>query len=112
MSDTFQIYCENLKRYINVRGGETLLEIYERLADEIDVKPICAHVNNKTEGLSYSVFKPKKICFIDERTPSGQRVSVSTSGRSAWCWQRPSTTFIRRRSWLSSIPYRKAIIAS
>lgn len=76
MSDTFQIYCENLKRYINVRGGETLLEIYERLADEIDVKPICAHVNNKTEGLSYSVFKPKKICFIDERTPSGQRVYV------------------------------------
>ncbi len=76
MSDTFQIYCENLKRYINVRGGETLLEIYERLADEIDVKPICAHVNNKTESLSYSVFKPKKICFIDERTPSGQRVYV------------------------------------
>lgn len=76
MSDTFQIYCENLKRYINVRGGETLLEIYERLANEIDVKPICAHVNNKTEGLSYSVFKPKKICFIDERTPSGQRVYV------------------------------------
>lgn len=76
MSDTFQIYCENLKRYINVRGGETLLEIYERLADEIDVKPICAHVNNKTEGFSYSVFKPKKICFIDERTPSGQRVYV------------------------------------
>lgn len=76
MSDTFQIYCENLKRYINVRGGETLLEIYERLTDEIDVKPICAHVNNKTESLSYSVFKPKKICFIDERTPSGQRVYV------------------------------------
>lgn len=76
MSDTFQIYCENLKRYINVRGGETLLEIYEHLADEIDVKPICAHVNNKTEGFSYSVFKPKKICFIDERTPSGQRVYV------------------------------------
>lgn len=51
-------------------------EIYESIKSEIAVKPICAHVNNKTEGLTYPVFKPKMIEFLDEKSPSGQRMYV------------------------------------
>ena len=51
MKDTIQIFCENLGKYVNVAGGETLLEVYLRLKDEIKIHPLCAHVNNKTEGL-------------------------------------------------------------
>ena len=76
MVDTIQIFCKNTGNYVNVRGGETLLEIYERLKNEIPLRPICAHVNNKTEGLTYPVFKPKVVDFIDEKTPSGQRMYV------------------------------------
>lgn len=76
MVDTIQIFCKNTGNYVDVRGGETLLEIYERLKNEIPLRPICAHVNNKTEGLTYPVFKPKVVDFIDEKTPSGQRMYV------------------------------------
>lgn len=38
---------------MDVKGGETLLDVYNRIKDEISVKPICAHVNHKTEGLNY-----------------------------------------------------------
>lgn len=76
MSDNIQIFCENTGAYLNVKGGETLLEIYERIQDKMGIKPICAHVNNKTEGLCYPVFMPKKVKFLDRRSPSGQRMYV------------------------------------
>ena len=76
MKDTIQIFCENLGKYINVTGGETLLEVYLRLKDEIKIHPLCAHVNNKTEGLGYPLFGPKTIRFIDETNPSAQRMYV------------------------------------
>lgn len=76
MSDNIQIFCENTGAYLNVKGGETLLEIYERIKDKMGIRPICAHVNNKTEGLCYPVFMPKKVKFLDRRSPSGQRMYV------------------------------------
>lgn len=76
MNDTFQIFCENTSKYVDVKGGETLLDVYNRLKDEIGLTPICAHVNNKTEGLNYPLFMPKMVNFIDESNPSGQRMYV------------------------------------
>ena len=76
MEKTIQIFCKNTGKYVDVAGGETLLEIYGRIKDEISIRPICAHVNNKTERLTYPVFMPKMVEFIDERTPSGQRMYV------------------------------------
>lgn len=61
---------------MDVKGGETLLDVYNRIKDEISVKPICAHVNHKTEGLNYPLFMPKMVNFIDECNPSGQRMYV------------------------------------
>lgn len=76
MNDKIQIFCENTGKYMDVKGGETLLDVYNRIKDEISVKPICAHVNHKTEGLNYPLFMPKMVNFIDEGNPSGQRMSV------------------------------------
>ena len=76
MNDKIQIFCENTGEYMDVKGGETLLDVYNRIKDEISVKPICAHVNHKTEGLNYPLFMPKMVDFIDEGNPSGQRMYV------------------------------------
>lgn len=76
MNDKIQIFCENTGEYMDVKGGETLLDVYNRIKDEISVKPICAHVNHKTEGLNYPLFMPKMVNFIDEGNPSGQRMYV------------------------------------
>lgn len=76
MVNEIKIYCINLQEYVSVRGGETLGEVFERLSDRIDIKPICARVNNKTQDLQYPVFSPKHIEFLDYTTPSGERVYV------------------------------------
>lgn len=78
MSDTLKIYCSNLRRYIPVKGGETLEEIYASIADELGFRPICARVNNKTEDLCFPVFSPKKVEFLRPTSPGGRRVLVRT----------------------------------
>lgn len=76
MTGQLNIYCKNTEEYIPVDGGETLLEIYERIKDKIALKPICAHVNNKTEDLHFPVYKPNMVEFLDLNSPSGMRVYV------------------------------------
>ena len=74
MNNLLSIYCKNIDRYINITGGETLDEIYRRAVDIEGFKPICARVNNKTEGLDYAVYHPKQVEFLDVASPSGRRV--------------------------------------
>jgi uridine kinase len=76
MNTNVTVYCSNCERYIDVTGGETLLEIAQRVQTELPFKPICARVNNKTEGLSYPVFLPKKVEFLPKTSASGTRVYV------------------------------------
>lgn len=74
MSDKLKIFCKNINRYVDISGGETLSEIFAKIADEIPLKPICAHVNNRTEDLSYPVFSPKQVEFLDAASAPGRRV--------------------------------------
>ncbi|MCM1291820.1 MAG: nucleoside kinase [Prevotella sp.] len=78
MKDRLKVYCVNTGYYVDIKGGETLLEIYNKVREEIGdgFRPICAHVNNKTEGLDYAVYSPKMVEYLDERSPSGERVMV------------------------------------
>ena len=76
MSDSLKIYCRNLKAYIEVIGGERLAEVSARLSDRLGFTPICARVNNKTEGLQYAVFQPKQVEFMSQYTNSGERVYI------------------------------------
>lgn len=76
MKGTLKIYCENVQRYIDIEGGNTLSDIYGRLREEIGFEPICARVNNKTEDMSYPVFSPKQVSFLPATSASGRRVYV------------------------------------
>lgn len=76
MNAQMKVYCKNIKRYILVSGGETLIDIYQQVAKEIPFCPICARVNNKTEDLRYQVFAPKQVEFLPVSSASGMRVYV------------------------------------
>jgi uridine kinase len=66
----------NLGREILVEGGTTLQELSNAIAGEMNIKPICARVNNKTQSLTYNIYSPKQIEFLDRTTDSGMRVYV------------------------------------
>lgn len=74
MTKFIQIYCKNIGRYIDVEGGDSLLDLYGRLAGELSLRPVCALVNNKTEALSFPIFAPKEVEFLDRTTPHGRNV--------------------------------------
>ena len=76
MNKEMKVFCTNVKEYIQIQGGETLTDIYQRVKDRINFKPICARVNNKTENMGYPVFSPKQVEFLDVKSPSGRRVYV------------------------------------
>ncbi len=71
-----QIFCKNTNSYIDIAGGETLLQIAERAVP--GMRPICARVNNKTESMLFPVFMPKQVEFLDARHPSGERTYIRT----------------------------------
>ncbi len=70
------LYCKNIERYIEAEGGSTLSDIAESLREELGFRPLCARVNNKTEGMDYVVYQPKLIEFQDRKSGSGPRVYV------------------------------------
>ncbi len=76
MNDRLQVYIKNIDRYIDIDGGESLLDILSTVKDELSFTPICAHVNNKTEDLRYRVFGPKMINFLPIDSSSGERVYI------------------------------------
>ncbi|MBD5221691.1 MAG: nucleoside kinase [Bacteroidales bacterium] len=78
MNDYINIYCVNLGRSIDVRGGSSLSEIFRHYREEFpeEFTPICADVNYKTEGLTYRVFSPRMVEFLDTTRPQADRVRV------------------------------------
>lgn len=76
MSNLLKIYCKNIGEYIPFNGGDTLMDIYNGIADRIQGEPICAQVNNRTEDLQFPLFSPKQVLFLTKDSPSGHRVYV------------------------------------
>lgn len=76
MTDQLKVYCKNLDRYIAVEGGSSLYDLYQSVKDELSFEPICARVNNKNEALSFAVYAPKQVEFLDKYSSSGTRVYV------------------------------------
>lgn len=76
MNDRLKIYCKNINEYVPIVGGETLQDIFLRLKDKMDIVPICARVNNKTEDLAFPVFSPKQVEYLTLESPSGNRVYI------------------------------------
>ena len=76
MDKNLEIFCANIGEYIKVEGGETLHSVARRLAPHLGFEPICAHVNNKNEGLQYRVYMPKMVEFMSVDSASGMRTYV------------------------------------
>lgn len=74
MNEKLTVYCKNIQENIEINKGDTLAEIYDSLKDRIGITPICCHVNNRTENLSYAVYAPKLVEFLDRRSAPGRRV--------------------------------------
>ncbi|MDE6269105.1 MAG: nucleoside kinase [Muribaculaceae bacterium] len=75
-SRPIEIYCINTGSYIPVEGGDTLADLYARIADKIPFRPICARVNNKTEHLGFPVYAPKQVEFLSIHSGSGHRAYI------------------------------------
>lgn len=76
MNNDMKIYCKNTQEYIDIDGGDTLQQIYETIEKRLPFRPICALVNNKIEGLSYPVFGPKHVEYIEATSTHGLRVYI------------------------------------
>lgn len=74
MSDKLKIFCVNEQKYIDISGGDTLLDIAARLS--LPFTPVCARVNNKTENLGFPVFTPKQVEYLSIANSSGTRTYV------------------------------------
>ena len=86
MSAQLKVFCKNTGGYIDINGGETLLELARQLAPQLGaLRPICAAVNNKTEPLQYQLFGPKMVEFLPATSASGSRVYVRSLCMMLYC---------------------------
>lgn len=76
MLDKLKIYCLNLDEFIEVDGGSTLLDVAKDLRERLGFDPLCARVNNKTEGLHFRLFGPKDIEFLSATDENSSRCYV------------------------------------
>ena len=98
MSSTMKIYCKNIEEYVDIKGGESLLQLAEALSERLGgMSPICASVNNKTEPLQYQVFAPKQVEFLDRRSASGERVYIRSLCMMLYCAVRQELPDVRLR---------------
>ena len=74
--DELKVFCKNTNEYINIDGGEALIDLYETIKGRLDLQgdAVCVLVNNKVEDLHYPVFSPKHVEFIDITSNAGYRV--------------------------------------
>lgn len=73
MSHTITIRCKNTGRSHKVPAGFNLEQVYDMLELNLPHGPMAAKVNNKVEGLHYTLFGDKDVEFIDVTSASGLR---------------------------------------
>ncbi len=73
MGKIITIRCKNTGRSHRVPTGYNLEEIYEMLELHMPYGATSARVNNKVEGLHYTVYNDKDVEYLDITSPSGLR---------------------------------------
>ena len=76
MASEIKIYCKNLEEYVEISGGESMLEVSRRLKSRLGFDPICVTVNNKVRTLRFEVFAPVQVEFFDASSRLGDRVYI------------------------------------
>ena len=65
MDKQVTIFCKNTQAYHIYPLGTSLIEIYNDLKINLKYQVVAARVNYKVEDLSFLIYKPKDIEFID-----------------------------------------------
>lgn len=73
MDNDLKIFCTNTGEYVDAEGGETLQHVYERIKDRIGFVPISVLVNNRDKHLTYPLYGPKQVEFLDRNSAPGRR---------------------------------------
>lgn len=76
MTDTVKIHCLNTDEHKEVKIGSTLEELIDVFGVKKPFLIANAKVNNKTESLSFKVYRPRRIEYIDISDPSAMRTYV------------------------------------
>lgn len=78
MENTVTIYCKNDKQYYDIQRGTALLDVYHQIGLHLPYPVVAARVNYKIQDLTFLVYKPKDIEFVDASCPEGMRCYVRT----------------------------------
>ncbi len=76
MTETVTVHCVNTNDYKDISVGSSLVDLIEVFGVKSKYPFINAKVNNKTESLTYRVFRPKTIEFVDLSNTSAMRTYV------------------------------------
>ncbi len=76
MTNTVKIHCLNTDEHKEVKIGSTLEELIDVFGVKKDYLIANAKVNNKTESLSFKVYRPRRVEYIDISDPSAMRTYV------------------------------------
>ena len=74
MGKLISIYIEDLNEKRSYPVGTSLQDILNEISPLIKLKILGAMVNNKLKELTYEIYKPKSIKFIDYTHPAGKRM--------------------------------------
>ncbi|HPE87155.1 MAG: nucleoside kinase [Bacteroidales bacterium] len=76
MSKQIRVFCENTEEHYTFPVGTSLLQMEEGLDTGLKYPALGAFVNNSLKELSYQIYKPKHICFIDCTYADGMRMII------------------------------------
>lgn len=78
MQDKVTIYCINNHQYYDVPRGTSLREVYDQIHLSLPYQLVAARVNYKIQALSYVVYNPKDVEFLDISCANGMGCYVRT----------------------------------
>ena len=78
MDTTIKVFCENSNTSLYVKMGTSLAELLDILALKNQFPSLAAYVNNSLKELTYRIFEPVSIRFIDITHFEGRRVYQRT----------------------------------
>ena len=76
MGKLIDIYFEDIDEKRSYAVGTNLQTILEDVNPQLKGKVLGAMVNNKLKELTYEIYKPKNVKFIDNTHPAGRRMYV------------------------------------
>lgn len=76
MAKQIKITCVNDNKQYNFPAGTDLLTVSKKVKHNLKYKPLGAKVNNELQELTYELFKPKHVEFVDITEPIGMRVYI------------------------------------